>query len=81
MRTPPRFQPLALERLPEDEMTRRSAQFLARIAARRTVRDFSPEPVPFSLIENAVRCASLAPSGANRTGRPAPRRGRPVRSG
>ena len=63
---PPRFQPLAFERLPEDEMTRRSAQFLARIAARRTVRDFSPEPVPFSLIENAVRCASLAPSGANR---------------
>jgi nitroreductase len=66
MRTPPRFQPLAFERLPEAEMTRRSAEFLARIAARRTVRDFSPEPVPFSLIENAVRCASLAPSGANR---------------
>ncbi len=66
MRTPPRFQPLAFERLPEDEMTRRSTKFLERIAARRTVRDFSPEPVPFSLIENAVRCASLAPSGANR---------------
>ena len=45
----------AFERLPEDEMTRRSTQFLACIAARRTVRDFSPEPVPFSLIENAVR--------------------------
>ncbi len=66
MRTPPRFQPLAFERLPPAEMTRRSAEFLARIAARRTVRDFSPEPVPFSLIENAVRAASLAPSGANR---------------
>ena len=32
---------------------------------RRSVRFFSPEPVPFELIENAIRCASLAPSGAN----------------
>jgi nitroreductase len=32
---------------------------------RRTVRDYSREPVPFELIENAVRAAALAPSGAN----------------
>ena len=31
MRTPPRFQPLDFERLSETEMTRRSAEFLARI--------------------------------------------------
>jgi len=31
----------------------------------RSVRFMSSEPVPFELIENAVRCASLAPSGAN----------------
>jgi nitroreductase len=66
MRTPPRFEPLAFERMPPSEMTRRSGEFLARIAVRRTVRDFSPEPVPFALIENAVRAAALAPSGANR---------------
>jgi nitroreductase len=66
MRTPPRFEPLAFERFSEAEMARRSAEFLARIALRRTIRDFSPEPVPFSLIENAVRAAALAPSGANR---------------
>ena len=35
------------------------------MAPRRTVRAFSAEPVPFELIENAVRCASLAPRGAN----------------
>jgi iodotyrosine deiodinase len=29
------------------------------------VRFFSPEPVPFELIENAIRCPSVAPSGAN----------------
>ncbi len=34
--------------------------------SRRTVRDFSPEPVPFALIESAIRTAALAPSGANR---------------
>jgi iodotyrosine deiodinase len=66
MRTPPRFQPLVFARFPEAEMMRRSVEFLDRIAERRTVRDFSPEPVPFALIENAVRTAALAPSGANR---------------
>jgi iodotyrosine deiodinase len=66
MRTPPRFVPLAFERLAPAEMARRSAEFLARIAARRTVRDFSPEPVPWVLVESAVRAAALAPSGANR---------------
>jgi nitroreductase len=25
----------------------------------------SSEPVPFELVENAIRCASFAPSGAN----------------
>ncbi len=66
MATPPRFEPLAFERLDPEEMERRSKEFLARIATRRTVRDFSPEPVPFALVENAVHAAALAPSGANR---------------
>ncbi len=35
------------------------------MASRRSVRYFSPDPVPFELIENAIRCASRAPSGAN----------------
>ncbi|MGH9555107.1 MAG: nitroreductase family protein [Terriglobales bacterium] len=32
---------------------------------RRSIRHFSPDPVPFSLIETAVRTAASAPSGAN----------------
>jgi nitroreductase len=32
---------------------------------RRTVRDFSPEPVPFDLIERAIHAAGTAPSGAH----------------
>lgn len=35
------------------------------MAARRTVRHFSNRPVPFELIENAIRAAASAPSGAN----------------
>ena len=42
-----------------------SREFVERMATRRSVRFLSPEPIPFELIENAVRCASLAPSGAN----------------
>jgi nitroreductase len=45
----------------------RSAQqaFLATMASRRTIRDFSSRPVPFDLVETAVRVASTAPSGAH----------------
>lgn len=39
--------------------------FLAIMARRRTIRDFAPTPVPFTLIEHAIRAAALAPSGAN----------------
>ena len=64
--TNPRFEPLRFERLPADEMRRRSDEFLARIATRRTVRDFADEAVPWELVRNAIRAAALAPSGANR---------------
>ncbi len=66
MTTQARFAPLAFERLAPEEQSRRSEEFLARIAARRTVRDFSPEPVPFDLVRSAVRAAAHTPSGANR---------------
>ena len=57
--------PLRFERLTPQEQLAASRSFLARIAERRTVRDFSPEEVDPALIENAIRAASLAPSGAN----------------
>lgn len=63
--TQARFQPLAFERLSPDEQLARSREFLARIKTRRTVRHYSTEPVPFELIENAIRAAASAPSGAN----------------
>jgi iodotyrosine deiodinase len=57
--------PLQFERLSEDDALKRSREFLARVAERRSVRQFSSEPVPRDLIENAIRAAGTAPSGAN----------------
>ena len=42
-----------------------SRSFLAAMGRRRSIRHFSAEPVAFELIENAVRVAGRAPSGAN----------------
>lgn len=61
----PRFVPLRFSRLPEDEQLARSRAFLERMRGRRTVREFSPEPVPDELIENAIATAGTAPSGAH----------------
>jgi iodotyrosine deiodinase len=35
------------------------------MSTRRSIRDFSPEPIDMSLVENALRVANSAPSGAN----------------
>jgi len=59
------YHPLAFEHLSTDEQLTRSRDFLAHMQTRRTVRDFSADPVPFELIRNAVATAATAPSGAN----------------
>jgi iodotyrosine deiodinase len=50
---------------PLEEMKRRAANFYTDIRRRRTVRDFSDRPVPRDIIENCLRAAGTAPSGAN----------------
>jgi nitroreductase len=57
--------PLAFTRLDAEEASERSRAFLDRMGERRSVRHFSEEPVPWELIENALRVAGTAPSGAN----------------
>src|SRR5271154_1770522 len=61
----PRMQPFYFQRLPEDEQLRRASSFFQAMSTRRTIRSFSPEPVPFELIETAIKAAASAPSGAN----------------
>jgi nitroreductase len=52
-------------RLEPAEMERRGADFCAEMDERRSVRAYSPDPVPRRLIELAIRTASTAPSGAH----------------
>jgi len=58
--------PLIFERLPVERMRERGRELLAELARRRSVREFSSEPVPRELIELAIAAAGTAPSGANR---------------
>jgi len=57
--------PLLFERLPEDEMIARARAYAAAMATRRSVRSFSPEPVPAEILDDAIRAAASAPSGAH----------------
>ncbi|HEY6836315.1 MAG TPA: nitroreductase family protein [Gaiellaceae bacterium] len=57
--------PLRFTWLGEEEAVERSRAFLELMRERRSVRHFSTEPVPPELIENALRVAGSAPSGAN----------------
>lgn len=51
---------------PEDEdLTRRARKLRELLSRRRTVRDFSSRDVPQEVIEDAIRAAGSAPSGAN----------------
>ena len=50
---------------PQEEMKKRSAEFYAEMKRRRTVRQFSDRPVPREIIEDCLRTAATAPSGAN----------------
>lgn len=47
-------------------MLTRARKFRELVATRRTVRDFSSEPVAKEIIDECLRAAGTAPSGANR---------------
>jgi len=61
----PKFQRLQFERKKPEDQHYLGKGFLERMKQRRSVRHFSPEPVPLDLIELAIKAASTAPSGAN----------------
>ena len=62
----PTFVPLPnYEEHPPDVMRRRAADFYDAARRRRTVRDFATRPVPPEVIEDCLRAAGTAPSGAN----------------
>ena len=64
--TKPVFEPLGTYReYPREEMARRAAWYYAEMKRRRTVREYADRPVPRGIIEDCVRVAATAPSGAN----------------
>ena len=65
LRDPP-FVPLEFPRLDPEDMLARARGFTAEVARRRSVRHFSDEPLPEGLVDECIRAAGLAPSGANR---------------
>lgn len=62
----PIFLPLSTYReFPVEEMQQRARGFREEMLRRRTVRQFSSRPVPPEVIEDCLRVAGSAPSGAN----------------
>ena len=59
------FYPLDYKKPTEIEVKERSRAFLDLMKKRRTVREFSPEPVPDDVIFNCIEAAGTAPSGAH----------------
>ena len=51
---------------PIEEMRRRTAGLLTEMSRRRSVRHFAPRAVPRDVVEDCIRVAMTAPSGANR---------------
>jgi len=61
----PAHEPLIFNEKPPLAMVEASKAFYEEMRQRRTVREFSPRAVPREVIENALRTAGTAPSGAN----------------
>ena len=55
----------SFRRYPMEEIQRRAEEFYLDANRRRTVRDFTDTPLPRELIENCLKAADTAPSGAN----------------
>ena len=60
------FIPYHPPQFPESEMLKRAREHYEFMDKRRTIREFSGRPVPKSLMENLIRTASTAPSGAHK---------------
>jgi nitroreductase len=60
------FLPYDAIRLTEEEALNKSIEYLNYMDKRRTVREFSPKHVDKAIIENIIKTASTAPSGAHK---------------
>ncbi|XP_049870573.1 iodotyrosine deiodinase 1 [Pectinophora gossypiella] len=49
----------------DEEILQRSREYYELMAKRRTVRAFSPDPIPREVLDNIIKTAGTAPSGAH----------------
>jgi iodotyrosine deiodinase len=59
------MRPLDFTPTDPDDVRRRARRFYEHMSGRRTVREFADRDVPRGVIEDAIRAAGTAPSGAN----------------
>ena len=57
--------PFDFKEYPLEEIQSRALRYYENMSRRRTIRDFSKRLVPIDVIENCIRAADTAPSGAN----------------
>ena len=60
------FKKLEYQKTNKSDLAQRSSDFLRKMKSRRSVRHFSDEPIPIEVVENIVKTAATAPSGANK---------------
>ncbi len=63
-----KYDPIPLpevKKMSDPELISKSEIYLDLMKSRHTIRDFSKRSIPYSAIENCLRVAGLAPSGAN----------------
>ena len=61
-----KFTPFAFTPFSEKAMIKRSENFYQYMDKRRSIRTFSNKPVPRNVMENIIKTASTAPSGAHK---------------
>ena len=60
------FIPYNPQKYSEDQMRSRINAMLEKMQDRRSVREFSPEPVPLDIVRKCIQIAGTAPSGAHK---------------
>lgn len=60
------FEPLTFSHRSADELRARARLFRETMSTRRSVREFAGDPVPIDVLDECIRAAGSAPSGANR---------------
>lgn len=58
--------PLDFQRVDPEQSLERADQFSEALQSRRSVREFSPDPIPLDAVRRCIEAAAQAPSGANK---------------